>query len=215
MSAEPEHLGDTAEIPVVPAPTYPPQTSAWPAATAPEGPADWGPPAPAYEQPVHPREERRTTIRRASGTTRMRAWTTTVGFLTVAAALWLANLFGVRFGISYGANRLAFQLPLVGLILLALPTAIRLRVPMAWLLPVVFAAATAWATWGSWQHAHEPLPTTCGTLGELLGSCDFRIWPWWVAVVFLGGLTIKCLTLAWSVYEDSITVIEVDRRGRR
>ena len=52
-------------------------------------------------------------------------------------------------------------------------------------------------------------------LGELIGTCDFTVYPWWLAVLFMSVLTLKCLLLSWSVYEDSITVIEVDRSHTR
>ena len=186
--------GDTAEIPVVPPPVHP-------------GALSWRQ-EPYESEPVRrmpwssgeSRElEKSSSVRRCSPLTRRRAFTTCIGFVFISLVLFLGARWGENLGLSYGASRLAWQLPLAGCLTLVLPALIRMRIPMAWSLPLVLAAG----------------PNTCGALGELIGTCDFTVYPWWLAVLFMSVLTLKCLLLSWSVYEDSITVIEVDRSHTR
>ena len=202
--------GDTAEIPVVPPPVHP-------------GAPSWQQ-EPYESEPVRrmpwssgeSRElEKSSSVRRCSPLTRRRAFTTCIGFVFISLVLFLGARWGGNLGLSYGASRLAWQLPLAGCLTLVLPALIRMRIPMAWSLPLVLAAGSCWTAWVAWDHAGEPVPNTCGALGELIGTCDFTVYPWWLAVLFMSVLTLKCLLLAWSVYEDSITVIEVDRSHTR
>lgn len=151
------------------------------------------------------------TIRRASALTRRRARTTTIAYLALAAVLWAA--WRLNHPIVHGAGaRLAWQLPLAATTLITLPALIRVRLPAAWALPLLVAAPTGYFAWRTWR-AVPPVPETCGPLGDLAGTCAPTTWPTWAATIILTTLTIKCLLLAWSAWEDSITPIRVDYRG--
>ena len=199
--------GDTAEIPITPPPT---SATIPPTITPNQAPYPTQAPWPAPTTPsTQPSTEPRT-VRRPSPHTRRRSRTVATGFAILALVLYLAGRWGHPLGINLVESHFAWQLPALGCVALLTPALIRMRTPAAWALPLTLAAGAAAGTWITWQGTRAPTPTHCGVISNVLNSCTITAWPWWLTLIHTVILTYQCLTLAWNVWEDSITPIEVD-----